>query len=466
MSRGHDRRTVLLAAAATALGLLVAAPAAQAVDGTGTADGVAPSPTITVSPGCGTGDVGALDVVMNNVDSADNPTFELDEDEDVVLKQIASGPGGHRTLAFPTRGNGVHTIDLWLAAPGEEIAQLVASDTYQVPCPTVAVSPRQRALHEGPQPLRLTAAGYYYDDEDVVFRLDGVQIAQAAPGVDGQARATTTLPAVPDCGSHVISTDYAQPPHAPAGTVTTAQATLVVTCPTLTPAPSSVPQASLPGTVLVTGAGWDLGSDVALSIDGDVVATATTDRSGQFTTAVPVATRPCGTVAVSGVELARAVIVASAAVLPAPRATTSVEVTCPTITPTVPTPPAVPPVLPAPPVPAPPTFPAPPTTPAPTLMTDPVVPSGGVAVASGHGFTPGATVRLAWVLPDATIAPGGSSTVAAADGTITVPCLVLPHARLGPRTLRAAEPGGAATAPVLVVNGPMEPGRDRLLGRR
>ena len=133
------------------------------------------------------------------------------------------------------------------------------------------------------------------------------------------------LPAVPDCGSHEISSQQA---HAPEDFDTTARTTLVVTCPTLTPTPSSVPQASLPSSVQVTGAGWDLGSDVALSIDGVVVATATTDKAGHFTTTVPLGARPCGTVAVLGVELLRPV---AAAAVPAPRAATSVEVTCPTI---------------------------------------------------------------------------------------------------------------------------------------
>jgi hypothetical protein len=79
-------------------------------------------------------------------------------------------------------------------------------------------------------------------------------------------------------------------------------------------------------------------------------------------------------------------------------------------------------------------------------------------------------VTLTWVLPDGSTAPGTSSAVPDAAGRFAVPCLVLSHARLGPRTLHAVQPapGGerAATAATLVVNGPMEPGRSRLLGRR
>jgi hypothetical protein len=344
----------------------------------------------------------------------------------------------------------VHTIEMWLTAPGAEFGSVVASEAYQVPCPSVTVAPAQLALHEGPLTLNLTSVGYF-GRADVVFALDGREIARTRPRL-GLASSNAVLPAVPDCGSHEISS---QQTHAPEDFDTTAQTTLVVTCPTITPTPSSVPQASLPSSVAVTGAGWDLGSDVALSIDGAVVATATADDAGQFTATVPLAARPCGTVAVLGVEPARPVTAVSAAVVPGPRAATSVEVTCPTITPTQPPPP-----------PPPPADPTPPTRPAPTLVADPVVSSGGVALATGHGFTPGATVRLTWVLPDASIAPGGQKALAASDGSITVSCMVLPHARLGPRTLRAVEGGGVASAPVLVVNGPMEPGRDRLLGRR
>jgi hypothetical protein len=203
-----------------------------------------------------------------------------------------------------------------------------------------------------------------------------------------------------------------------------------------------VPESALPTGIQITGNGWDPGIGVALSIDGASVATATTDKTGQFTTTVPLAARPCGTVAIVGVELQPA---GAAAALPRPTATTTVEVTCTTVTPTDPTDP---------------------TDPAPTLVADPIVSSGGVARVSGQGFTPGATVRLTWVLPDGSTAPGGLTTVVAADGSITTSCLVLTHARLGPRTLRAEQGNLAASAPVLVVNGPMEPGRNRLLGRR
>ena len=108
--------------------------------------------------------------------------------------------------------------------------------------------------------------------------------------------------------------------------------------------------------------------------------------------------------------------------------------------------------------------------PTPTLIVDPLVMSGGVGMARGDGFEPGGTVTLTWALPNGTRAPGASSAVADAQGRFVAQCLVLPRAMLGPRSLQAVQtaPGGplAAAATTLVVAGPMEPGRNRLLGRR
>jgi hypothetical protein len=469
--RPHRRLTAWLAAAATALGLLVAAPAAQAVDG-GTggpylASAGPPSPTLSVSPRCTSGlDAVTLDAAADNVPGNNNVGFTLDDADDVFLLLTTSDSAGRvrATLPVPAVAAGLHNIRLWSIPSFEGSPSQLANTTYQVPCPSVTVAPAHLARGEGPLTLRLTADGYpnFGDGVHVVFRLDGQQVADRSPSDPGPTRAVTTLAAVPDCGSHEISTDYAQPPDAPEGIVTKASTTLVVTCPTLTSTPASLPQSSLPSNVQLTGDGWNEGGDVTLSIDGAPVATATTDGAGRFAAAVPLAARPCGSVPIVAVQTPRQVPPGAAAApsVPVPTATTTVQVTCLTTPPADPAPPT------APTPPSAPTGPTPPTKPAPTLVADPVVSSGGVAMASGHGFTPGATVRLAWVLPDASIAPGGITTVVAADGSITVSCLVLPHALLGPRSLRAEQDASVASAPVLVVNGPMEPGRDRLLGRR
>jgi hypothetical protein len=432
MNGHHLRRlTVCILAATTALGLLVAAPAPEV--------SAALDPSMSISAQCGPTGATQLSVVVANVDPADTLFFTLAEDESVALPQSPVGPGGELTLSLPALANGEHTIEMWLTAPGEEFGEVFDSAGYQVPCPSVTVAPAQLALHAGSLPLDLTGDGYF-GRGDVVFALDGTEIARTRPRA-GVARTGAVLPAVPGCGSHEISSEQA---HAPEDFDPAAQTTLVVTCPTLTADPTSVAQSTLPTSVLVTGAGWDLHRALTLSIDGAVVATATADGAGRFTTTVPVAPRPCGSVPVVAAEVPLPPTVAG----PVPTATTMVEVTCST------------------PPPANRTDPTPPAKPAPTLVAEPVVSSGGVDLASGHGFAAGATVRLVWVLPDGTLAPGAVTTVAATDGSISAPCPVLPHARLGPRTLRADQSTAMASAQVLVVNGPMEPGRDRLLGRR
>jgi hypothetical protein len=441
--RHHRRLTAWLAAAATAFGLLVAAPAAQAVSS-------GPDTTLALTPRCDGSH--QVEAVVHDADPNVPVVFGVyNGDGYDEVHQAASDPAsGHWILDIPEteQGPGFHTFAVgWLAGPDFSYFSAVAFDTFQLPCSSVAVSPPVLALRGGSLTLGLTAdgfgypSGYDFDTEPVVFTLDGTEIKRADQDEVGHVNTVAELTAVPDCGSHVVTADYAHPPVGISGG-TAAHTTLVVTCPTLTPNPASVPESALPTGIEITGNGWDPGIGVALSIDGAGVATATTDKTGQFTTTVPLAARPCGTVSIVGVELQPA---GAAAALPRPTATTTVEVTCTTVTPTDPTDP---------------------TEPAPTLTADPLVSSGGVSLASGHGFTPGATVRLSWVLPDGSTAPGGLTTVVAADGSITASCLVLTHARLGPRTLRAEQGSLKASAAVLVVNGPMEPGRDRLLGRR
>jgi hypothetical protein len=478
--RPTRRLTAWLAAVTTALGLLVAAPAAQAVDG-GTTGGAylvsagPPPPSLTITPTCGSssGPV-VLDTVARNVGGYFDVSFTLDDSPASLEDDTADADGlVHTSLTLPAGVTGAHRIEVWAVPSFEGNRSFLASAAYRSPCPGVSVTPDRRALRAGSLTLDLGAVGYFPTDHDldVAFLLDGREIARTRPNPgSGQAFARATLPAMPDCGSHPVTVDYsAALDDDPPRPVQPSRTTLVITCPTITAHPSSVPQASLPGSLQVTGDGWDGNSEVTLTVDGGPSVTATTNSDGGLTAAVPVSAQPCGTVPVVAVEAAPATPVGagpapgaspspSPAATPAPRAATSIEVTCPTPTPTptsTPTPTATPTPT-----------PTPTPRPAPTLVADPVVSSGGVSLATGHGFTPGATVRLTWVLPDGSTAPGGLTTVAGADGSLTASCLVLPHARLGPRTLRADEAGAAASAPVLVVNGPMEPGRDRLLGRR
>ena len=246
--------------------------------------------------------------------------------------------------------------------------------------------------------------------------------------------------------------------------------------------PGSVELAELPRSVHVTGAGWPRSQTVRFAVDGVQGPSVVAPPSGDIASDVSIPVRPCGPVPLRAQMLEPPPPVISVVSPPTefapgvpfrfPRASTTVTVVCPEPTPT---PTDIPTTTPTPvdtptPVLTPTPTPTLDETPTPTLTVDPLVMSGGVGMARGDGFQPGATVVLTWTLPSGTKAPGGSSAVADAQGRFVAQCLVLPRAMLGPRSLRAVQtaPSGqlAAAATTLVVSGPMEPGRNRLLGRR
>ncbi len=360
-----------------------------------------------------------------------------------------------------------------------------ATTDVQVACPSVRVSPGTLAQRTGPVRLQVGASGFYATSGPVTFTLESGLTVSAPVDTTGRAFGEFALPGLPDCGSHVTTAVQAPPPvigfrrPIALGDTLTARTTLVVTCPYLTATPDVVASTELPRLTHVTGSGWDPGTDVALSTDGASGPIARVAADGTIAADVALVPRPCGLLPLRGAELRPTVSRLTRALLNAvsdwPVATTSVTVTCPTpetsATPTAPAPPATPATTP---VPGPPTAPpgastAPPTAPAPpTLTVDPVLPSGGVGVAHGAGFRPGQLVTLTWVLPDGSTAPGTTTAVIDSAGHLSASCLVLAHARLGPRRLTAGAVAGhvLAQASTLVVNGPMEPGRSRLLGRR
>jgi hypothetical protein len=256
----------------------------------------------------------------------------------------------------------------------------------------------------------------------------------------------------------------------------------------ITPDPSSTGVGELPRTVHVTGTGWPRSAEVQLLVDGVPGPSVVAPPAGDIATDVTLPVRPCGPVPIRAAVLPPTpgpVIVslptefAPGVPFRLPRATTTVTVVCPvpTPTPTTPTPTTPTPTTPTPTTPTP-TTPTPTPTPTPTtpggpaatLTVDPLLASGGVGTARGTGFVAGRAVTLTWMLPDGSTAPGVAVAVADAAGRFAVQCLVLPRARLGVRTLQAVQtaPSGttSAAATTLVVNGPMEPGRNRLLGRR
>lgn len=431
-------------------------------------------PALRLAPRCTDGSPAGVDVTATGL-TPGRPARVIVETGFESYALVATGtadPAGRLVVAgrLPTLDRGLHGAvveedsgSLWTAR---------ADTTVQVPCPAVAVAPGRIASRPSWLRLQLAAAGYLFGRLPVAFDVDGVRVASAFPDSAGQAAAVAVLPAMPECGTHTVT---ASQPRAPDSYVTDAQTTLVVTCPTLTATPSAVDAAGLPSTVRVTGDGWDPLTDVQLVVDGGPGPQVTTDKAGSLVADVTVPVRPCGTLPVTGRQVARPPVVTTH-VVPAvtdpaaqPEAATTVTVTCPSPSPTPPgatptaPPPPTPPTTPPQPVPD----PSPDGSPAATLVVDAVIASGGVGTATGTGFGPGRPVTLTWRLPDGSAAPGTATAVPDAAGRFAVPCLVLPHARLGPRTLQATQPGGrAAAAATLVVAGTMEPGRSRLLGRR
>ena len=345
--------------------------------------------------------------------------------------------------------------------------------------PALSVSPR--CTDGTPTPVQLDATGLL---GGVPFRIVLHTVALSTTVLEGdtdelgELHRTATLPVIPADHFSLLAVQTWQADGSSGAWSTDRARARVQVCPTLLADPSEVDVAALPRPVSVAGGGWDPGRPVQLSVEGAPGPEVTPGKDGRFVTDLQLPVRPCGPVEVTGLQPPAAPLLASVAAVPTTsgplEATTSVAVVCPppptTPPPTTPPPSTPPPTTPPPSTPPPTTPPTDPSPPDPALAVDGVLPSGGVGMARGSGFVPGRTVTLRWVLPDGTRAPGGATTVAGATGQFVAPCLVLPRAVLGTRVLHArqATSGGAlrAATTTLVVGGPMEPGRDRLLGRR
>jgi hypothetical protein len=346
--------------------------------------------------------------------------------------------------------------------------------------PTLSVAPT--CTDGTPTPVLLDATGLLGDVPFRVLLHTGVApsstVLEGETDEIGELHRTATLPEIPAGRFSLLAVQVWQADGSSGAWSTDRARARVQLCPTLQADPSEVGVATLPRPVTVTGGGWDSDRPVQLSVDGTPGPEVTPGKDGRFVTDLPLPVRPCGPVGITGLQPAASPPPSSVVVvLPAGgplEATTSVAVVCPpptTAPPSTPPPTTVPPSTPPPTSTAPPsTPPTDPRSPDPALAVEDVLPSGGVGTARGSGFAPGRTVTLHWEMPDGSPAPGRSSTVADATGRFVVPCLVLPRAVLGIRVLHARQPTpdgvrGAATT-TLVVGGPMEPGRDRLLGRR
>ena len=346
-----------LASAVAASGLGATSASALLLDpgiGTGTSDGTADG--LTTSTSCTDGSPTVLHVTATGSGFTAGHGYRLSIGSTVIAgSEALIGPSGiSADVELPSLSPGAHTLSVTTNSSGLDSGYWntspTASAAVYAPCPTVFVNPGRLASRTGPLDLALTGSGWAYVFEgpahDVVFSLDGTVVASAAASVTGTVAATAHLAAAPSCGSHVVS---AQQPGMGLPYEEPQTATLVVTCPTLTPDPGTVPVESLPRPVTVTGDGWDPKMPVRLTVDGAPGPTVTTDGNGRLTTDLPLGVRPCGPVPITGVELVPTgtiylvvgpptggvPFVATPAVQPGPpTATTRVEVSCPAPTPT------------------------------------------------------------------------------------------------------------------------------------
>lgn len=415
--------------AALAVAVALAAPVAPPVPA---AVGSVPSPTVSAAPNCGDGGQDTLTVSGAGAPSGYHVEVTFDG-QPFGPSGAAVGPQADGTWSVTAIADGVadggHVISTVFYFPfnGSSGPPDIPgpSTAYEVPCPTLTVAPATISWRPGPVTLKLSGTGFGYYSQ-VSFTMAGTALTGSADAnAYGDFSTTVTLPALPGCGTHDV---VAMSPPA-----RTAAAPLTVTCPALTITPSTIPALSLPRPLTWTLTGFDPDAAVALRIADRPIGVVLTDSSGAVSTGIPADRLPCGPLRATARQVGPGAV---------PEASAPLLVTCG----------------------------RPPGRLATLTVVPGIVASGTPTLATGNGFTPGRTVRLTWLLPDATVAPGVTTAVVGASGSFNVVCLVLMHSRLGPRELVAAETAGvdrrAASAPVLVVPGSLQPGRHGLVTRR
>jgi len=403
-----------------------------------------PVPTVSVAPSCGDGDEDTLLVSGTGAPSGYRVEVSIDDESFGPADGIVPADDGTWTATgtVDSLGVGEHEIGTSFyvpsfdsSAPGDIPGP---STTYRVPCPTLTVDPASVAWRPGPVDLELSGAGFGAWSH-VDFTVSGKPPTDTADVTEtGEFSLTVTLSALPGCGIHQVVATQEQDSLLPAlpSPPPTATAPLTVTCPALTVVPGTIAAASLPRPLTWTLTGFDPRAPVALRIADQPIGVVLTDGSGSGSSALPAGKLPCGPLQATARQVGPGAV---------PTASAALLVTC-----TTPPPASV--------VPA-------------TLTVGPaIVAAGTPTLATGTGFTPGRTVRLTWLLPDATSAPGVMTVVVGSKGSFRVMCLVFAHSRLGPRELVAAETAGpnirAASASLLVVPGSLQPGRHGLVTRR
>jgi hypothetical protein len=284
----------------------------------------------------------------------------------------------------------------------------VGSATINLLCASISVSPGLVGNQQLPATFAVTPQNF---PEPGGFTLT----------VDGTPQAFTTAPGggldftgSPSCGAHQVTLSQTFDEQ-----VISATAQITVLCPQITLTPSSIPLASQPATVTVTGSQFHANQPVSVSLDGTVVGSTVTDETGSFSLPITAAGLDCAAHQVTAAEQATA---GGPAFLFS--ATATLQVTGCTL----------------------------------ALAVDPtVLEPGQLTKVTGTGFAPGTPVTLAWQQPGGAPLLGTATVTAGGDGSISAFLLVMPGDLTGPRQVVATQSGLKLTADALVEAAPMQP---------
>ncbi len=285
---------------------------------------------------------------------------------------------------------------------------VLGSTTINLLCASISVSPSLVGNQQLPATFAVTPQNF---PEPGGFTLT----------VDGTPQAFTTTPGggldftgSPSCGAHQVTLSQMFDEQ-----VISATAQITVLCPQITLTPSSIPLASQPATVTVTGSQFHANQPVSISLDGTVVGSTVTDETGSFSLSITAAGLDCAAHQVTAAEQATA---GGPAFLFS--ATATLQVTGCAL----------------------------------ALAVDPtVLEPGQLTKVTGTGFAPGTLVTLAWQQPGGAPLLGTATVTAAGDGSVSAFLLVMPGDLTGPRQVVATQGGLKLTADALVEAAPMQP---------
>jgi len=284
----------------------------------------------------------------------------------------------------------------------------VGSATIDALCASISVTPSLVGNQQLPATFAVTPQNF---PEPGGFTLT----------VDGTPQAFTTTPGgdldftgSPSCGAHQVTLSQTFDEQ-----VISATAQITVLCPQITLTPSSIPLASQPATVTVTGSQFHANQPVSISLDGTVVGSTVTGETGSFSLPITAAGLDCAAHQVTAAEQATAGGPAFLFSASAP-----LQVTGCTL----------------------------------ALAVDPsVLEPGQLTKVTGTGFAPGTPVTLAWQQPGGVPLLGTATVTAGGDGSISAFLLVMPGDLTGPRQVVATQGGLKLTASALVGAAPMQP---------